>query len=251
MEDFFRVHHEFVNYAGGKLYDLVHLSWLLGIVIIIKLVSDFYVRLDQNKRDRFKKQFAIALLLIELSRHLLIAVKGYYSVVELPLHLCSMMIFLSAIQAFFKNKYLNETLFLLSLPGAIAALIFPDWVSHPQFIFTSVHSYLTHTLLVMYTWMQIRSREIQPNIKNMPVVALGLAIIVPPMFFLNKAWHTNFYFLNVPSPGSPLVLFEQIFGNPGYIFGIILLLFAIWLSEYLMYNVTVNRKLKNRGIKQA
>ena len=52
----------------------------------------------------------------------------------------------------------------------------------------------------------------------------------------------NFFFLNYPSPGSPLVLFEQIAGNPGYIALTLLLVLVVWIILYLpFYSSTKHR----------
>ena len=48
---------------------------------------------------------------------------------------------------------------------------------------------------------------------------LFLLITVPPTYFYNKTFGTNFMFINRPLKGSPLETLEQILGNPGYLIG--------------------------------
>lgn len=244
MNDFFRVGEEFTNHEGFKMYGLIHISWLIGMFVVGMLITKYFCGLDQYRRDKFKKKFAIFFFVLELSRHLLIAYRGYYTLDNLPMHLCSFMIFISIIQAFVKSQTLNESLFLLSIPGALAALLFPDWVSKPPFIYTTVHSFLTHGLLILYVSMQLKSKDIVPDITNVPWVFIPLAFASILMFFVNKAWNTNFFFMNVPSPGSPLVFLEKIFGNPGYVFGLAVLVIIVWCIEYFIYGIIRKRDEK-------
>jgi uncharacterized membrane protein YwaF len=81
--------------------------------------------------------------------------------------------------------------------------------------------------------MLVFSGELKPNVKNLPKVFMIHFVICVALFFFNKAFDTNFFFMNYPSPGSPLVIFEEMFGNPGYVFFTIVLVFVVWIVEYL------------------
>ena len=62
------------------------------------------------------------------------------------------------------------------------------------------------------------------------------------VFRINKIIGTNFMFLNTPSLGSPLVLLENLFGSPGYIFAGICLIFIIWISMYLPWEIKYKKE---------
>jgi len=119
------------------------------------------------------------------------------------------------------------------MPGAAMALIFPAWAAYPILNIVSLFCFLIHGLLVIYPIMLFAGGDLEPDYKNLPKCLLFLILIALPIYRFNKAFGTNFLFINYPSPGSPLVLFERWFGNPGYILGILILIFAVWAALYL------------------
>ena len=40
---------------------------------------------------------------------------------------------------------------------------------------------------------------------------------MPPLYWINLKLGTNFFFLNLPAPGSPLEPMAKAFGSPGYL----------------------------------
>lgn len=217
------------------LFSLTHILYSLAMLVMAIIISFYYRNLRPRQKSSFKKNFSLFILFYELLRFLAYVQMGRFSYDLLPLHLCGISEFLIFGYAFTKNKYLNESLYALGLIGAVMALTFSDWLNFPFWHFQTIHSFTQHGFLLSFVLMLLISGELKPNVKNLPVVFIGLLITMVPLYYLNQILGTNFFFLAYPSPGSPLVLFEQIAGNPGYIFLVLALLLFVWLLMYLPF----------------
>ena len=89
-----------------------------------------------------------------------------------------------------------------------------------------------HILLVLIPLCLAGSGEIRPRAKRLWFPALFLAATAIPVWFVDRAYGTNFYFLTYPGTGNPLGWFERVFGNPGYQIGLPVLTGLLWLALY-------------------
>ena len=230
--------------VGIGYFSTPHLIWLGSLILIILFTSILYRSMRPNTQTKFKKGFALFIVGAEILRQVYYIALGRYYLEYLPFHLCGLTEMTIFIYAFTKNKIAKESLYALGIVGALMALIFADWLMLPLLNFQSIHSFLMHGLLIAFIVMLVVSGEIKPNVKNLPKVFFIHFIICFGLYFFNKAFDTNFFFMNKPSPGSPLVIFEKMFGNPGYVFFTILLVFVVWFIEYLPW-VIFGRTKKN------
>ena len=218
-----------------SLYGYEHLVWLVSIVLSIGILSLYYRNLKSHKKTGFKQGFAVIILFFELLRQLTYIQLGRYEWGLLPLHLCGITEFLIFGYAFTKHKLFKESLYALGMIGALMALLFADWLVYPVLHFQSIHSFVMHGLLLGFVVMLLVSGELKPDPRLLPLVFMALVVFLIPIYYLNQALLTNFFFLAYPSPGSPLVMFEEIAGNPGYIFLTMGLLFVVWFMMYLPF----------------
>jgi len=229
---------------GIEYYSTPHLIWLGALLVLIIGVSLAYRSMNSSSRTRFKKGFAIFIISMEIFRQVTYLIMGRYRLEYLPFHLCGFTEFTILIYAFTKNKIAKESLYALGIVGALMALIFADWLILPLLNFQSIQSFLAHGCLIAFIVMLVFSGELKPNYKNLPMVFIVHLVLCFGLYYFNKAFDTNFFFMNYPSPGSPLVIFEQMFGNPGYVFFTIVLVGIVWLIEYLPW-VIFKRNRKN------
>jgi len=241
---FFSAIGEFPEKLGIPLYGTSYLIWMAILLIYIILIGVFYTNLEYKKRTGFKKGFALFIILLELARQLTYVVLGRYRLEYLPLHLCGITEFMILIYAFKNNRIAKESLYALGIVGALMALLFADWLMYPILHFQSIQSFIAHGSLMAFIWMLIVSKELKPNYKLLPWVFGVHVVLGSVLFFFNKQFNTNFFFLNYPSPGSPLEIFEQIAGNPGYILLTIGLVFVVWLIMYLPWMIFAREKKK-------
>lgn len=237
MDYFFAAASDIPEHLRLSLYGRTHLLWLGAIAISIVLLSIYYTRLKPYQRKQFKKTYALFILFFELLRQIIYLVLGRYELGLLPLHLCGLTEFLIFFHAFTKNKIIKESLYAMGIIGALMALLFADWLIYPLWHFQSIHSFVMHGLLLGYIIMLLWSQELRPNYKLLPQVFILFFLICFGLFYFNKQYGTNFFFLNYPSPGSPLVMFEEWVGNPGYIGLTVVLLLIVWFIMYLPWRI--------------
>lgn len=224
---------------GFPIFEKAHWLWLAGLL----LVSLILLKLAAGRSAVFGEKLAHilgwSLLAMELYRDVVLILIGHYGIYELPLHLCSMAGFLCTLHMLFHKEWMGQVLYTLCLPGAMAALLFPDWVTYPPIHFMTIHGFVFHGTVVLYICLALLRRDIIPSLRALWKPMIFLCVIVPPIYVFNKIVRANYLFINVPSPGSPLVLLEKWFGNPGYLvaYGAVILLVMLGMDVgYMMCN---------------
>ena len=208
-----------------------HFLWLSALGAGLVLGCLVYKKARREARPRLRRLTAGLALVLELWRAGLLLSRGLYDLGRLPLHLCSLSIYLCFFHALTDRPGLGQFLYAFTLPGAALALLFPDWAGQPLFGFITVSSFLLHFLLVLYPLMQAAAGEIRPELRRLPGCIGRMLLLALPVYFLNKRWNTNYMFLNLPPAGSPLALFAFL-GNPGYLLGYIPLALGVWALLY-------------------
>ncbi len=223
-----------------KLYSIGHLIWLAGIIIAAGLISQLYKNYSYRAQKKFKKWWAIALLVMEIYKDLILVATGHFTAEFLPFHLCGLALFVILIDAFTKKSRLaGQMLALGFLPGAWAALLFCNWTEYPFTNFMNIHSFLYHGWIVVYVIAIYRNGEVRITYKGLWKTIGIITAIVPFMFMFNQAFDTNFMFLNEASSGSPTVplwnMFYESYGYLGYVVSLWTLAFVIFHVVWLIY----------------
>lgn len=218
---------------GFQLYGALHIGWLIIIAFITLISTYYYTVTSPERRKKYRFALPIVLIVLEIIKDFILFLNGTFTLDELPLHLCSVAMFLILWNAIRPTALNKEILYALVLPGALAALLFPSWTEIPVFSYIHFHSFVHHTLLIMYPVWLLVSGELKPNPRELHRVAIFLISLALPIYLFNKAVGTNFMFTNYPAPGSPLVLLEQWLGNPGYLVGFAGLILIVWFFIYL------------------
>lgn len=216
---------------GFSLYDTLHLTWL-GVFLIVTLSSGFwYKKMSDKGRTCWKKTVAILLLLDELFKVVMLIIGKRYLASYLPLHLCSINIFLIAWHAWKPSKIISGYLYTVGIPGALAAMLFPSWTSLPLANFMHLHSFTVHILLALYPITLAAAGELAPSVKKIPQYLFLLIGMAVPIYFINLLLDTNFMFLMSADAGNPLYIFEQMWGN--HLYGFPVLIAAVLLVMYV------------------
>ena len=231
MNYFFETTDSIVEGVGFSLFDTLHLLWI-GIAAVCLLANVCsYRRLGAHGRELWRKIVAWLLVGDELFKMGILIYSGQYGVGYLPFHLCSINIFLIAIHAYKPSKVLDNFLYTVCIPGAIAALLFPTWTSLPITSGMHLHSFTVHILLMLYPAVLTLSGDIQPDVKQLPR-SLGLLVVMAiPIYGLNLLLDTNFMFLMSADSGNPLYFFETLWGShllgfPVIIAGVLLVMYG-------------------------
>lgn len=215
---------------GFTHFDGFHLAWLAGFVVLTVIFACLYRKFNEKNRAYWRKMIAILLLCDELFKLIPMIIQGYFLPGYLPLHLCSINIFLIVVHAWKPSKLLGNFLYTVCIPGAIAALLFPTWTTLPAANYMLIHSFTVHILLAMYPIVLAVNGDIRPELKLLPkTLGLLVAMAVISCVF-NLCFDTNFMFLQYAEPGNPLYWFEQNWGS--HLLGFPVLVTAIIFVMY-------------------
>ena len=159
-----------------------------------------------------RRVFAALLVADELFKVVCLLMGGTFLYGYLPLHLCSINIFLIAIHALRPCRLLDAFLYTVCIPAAVAALLFPTWTALPLCNFMHLHSSTVHILLAVYPIMLTAGGDIRPRLRDVPRCLGFLALLAVPIYAVNRLLDTNFMFLMYAPEGNPLYWFDQAFG---------------------------------------
>lgn len=216
---------------GFQHFGPIHLCWLAAAAVIIAANCILYRKLSPAGQDRWKKVSALLIIANELFKHTMLLIGGNFTPSYLPLHLCSINIFLIAIHAWHPTEMLSNFLFTVCIPGAMAALLFPSWTKLPVLNFMHLHSSTIHIQLVMYPMVLAVSGVLKPSARGIPK-CLGLLVLLAGVALVaNLVFDTNFMFLMEAEKGNPLYAFEQIFGS--HLVGFPILITAVLVVMYV------------------
>lgn len=280
MRDFFRYQTELPAGSGFEMFGSIHVIWLLIIAVFSGVMAYIYRKNYSNDRsninssikinkgrnnnhfneyyegkteklstanisgNRIRLVIGIAMPMISIYRDVVLMITGHYDRFYLPLHLCGMALWIGALYCFTRWRFVGVVYVLLCVPGALSALIFPDWTAYPLWNYMHVHDFISHGLIVAWGICLMASGEIIPEWREiwMPIGfgMAGIVIIYP----INTVLETNYWFLSYPSPGSPLVMINEYLGSRWYPVGYIGFVFAvvvIWLGIIRLSRCCISR----------
>ncbi|MCH7324034.1 YwaF family protein [Solibacillus sp. MA9] len=219
---------------GFTIFDSVHLTWLIAISLFFIISLYFYRFFSYKQQLLFQKTIFWLLLFLELAKQVYLVSTNQYSYWSPPLHLCGLGIFIIGWHAYFPDRTSATLLFTLTLPGAAIALIFPGWTNDVVGGFLHVHSFVFHTLLIVFVFVLVSQRQLQTDFKDCWRAVVFLALTVPIIYAYNAAFNTNFMFLNMPVKHTPLQWLYDTFGASGYLVSLAVVIFSIWIVLYLL-----------------
>lgn len=216
---------------GFSLFGVGHFLWLALWVALCAVLGTFYRRWNDRKRLICRRIVATLLLIDELFKVVSTTATGRFRPDFLPLHLCSINIFLILWDAIRPSESLWEILYAVCLPGAFFALIFPGWAYLPLWNGLCIHSFTAHILLFLYPFLLICG-GFQPRFSRFCRLLPLCLLAVAGVYCFNQKFGTNFMFLSYAGTGNPLSLFESWLGNPGYLVGIPVICALCWAVLY-------------------
>lgn len=224
-----KINPDYINFEHFSPIHLFVTALFIGIIIAAML---YYRKLDEKSRQNFLYIMSALLIADELWKHIGSLATGQWEWEFVPLHLCSINIFVCVINSFKRDDFTSEVLYSVCIPGASLALLMPTWTNLPYWNFMSLHSNSVHVLLAMYPLLLIAG-GFKPNFRRLPKVLLLLLCECIPIYFLNKVLDTNFFFLNGTAGNPVLKILASVFGKEFYFIGFLPLLFVLWFFMYL------------------
>lgn len=214
------------------LFGQIHLTELAVSALLIAGVVLWYRRASAKMRRNILVGVTVLLLLDEAALLLGMALTNQWNWSYLPLHLCSINVFICLYNTVFDQNWCKEELYALCIPGAALALLCPSWLCiYSWWSLINLHSISIHALLVLYPLLLIAGGY-RPSPRRIPQVLAFLFGSALPIYFLNKPLCTNFYFLNNPYGNVITSTFTALLGEKFYILGF---LPAIALALFILY----------------
>ena len=121
------------------------------------------------------------------------------------------------------------------LPGAIAAMLFPDWNMYPAWNFMNLYSWVWHGILVLFPLLLLKSGAERPAIRGIWKPVLFLTAVVPLIYLFDRKFSCNYLFIHWPPEGTPLTWMARYLGVPGYLAGYAVLTAAVIATVYGIY----------------
>lgn len=235
MEYFLHTTDSIPTGEGFTHFDFTHITWLLFAVVLIALNCILFQKLNPQKKAKWQKAIAWLIVLDELFKMIMLFIGGRYTVSYLPLHLCSINIFIILWHAYRPSKVLDNFLYTVCIPGAVAALLFPTWTKLPVLNFMHLHSETIHILLAMYPIVLAVNGRLSLSWKTIPK-SMGLLLVMAILIYgINLLLNTNFMFLMKADQGNPLYWFAEHWGN--HLLGFPVIIFAVLVVMYLPLTV--------------
>ena len=212
--------------VGFPLFGVEHMLWLIFAAGVTMLLLFVYRKATVHSKLLLERVIGwfmtgwILLLIIYL-----VAV-NYFSIYELPLHLCSIIGILCGIHSVKVNDsnrrhglsdVMGQTLYAIGLPSTVLALLFPNWMVYPALSFKSIEGFCFHIGIFIYIIIMLKERKIVPCVKDCPKVLAFLGVIILGVYFIDRTFQLNYIFLLQVSAGSPLELLWEMLGERYYL----------------------------------
>ncbi|QTH44640.1 TIGR02206 family membrane protein [Cohnella sp. LGH] len=189
----------FEPYTAGHALGLAMAAAIIGGIIL------FRKRLNTPRTNRGARYALVAILIgCELALQAWYWVTHNWGLHSLPLQLCSVMMWLSAIVLLTRSRKLYEVTFFIGILGALQALLTPNLdAGYPEFRF--FHFFIAHGAIIGASVFLTAIEGYRPTIASV-FRALGwLHVIAIPAAIANALTGENFMFL-ARKPSTPSLL---------------------------------------------
>jgi hypothetical integral membrane protein (TIGR02206 family) len=195
------------NYTGSPftLFGAAH----IGILFTIILFNLWLLRFrwaNETMRKKARWALAISLWLTETFFHIWSIAVGTWTIqTMLPLHLCSVLIWLNGFMLIFKNYSIYEFVYFLGIGGALQALLTPEVGIYGFPHFRCVQTFLSHGLLVTAGVYMTTVEGFRPTWKSIPRVFVTVNIYMVIVYLVNISIGSNYLWINGKPPMATIM----------------------------------------------
>jgi hypothetical integral membrane protein (TIGR02206 family) len=191
--------------AGFVLFGPTHLVTLLVVAIVILALTRFKGA-DKSVRKRVRWTLAIILWSAECTWHLWNIAIGTWTIqTMLPLHMCSVLIWLAGFMLIFENYSIYEFVYFLGIGGALQALLTPDVGIYGFPHIRYIQTFISHGLLVGVGVYMTVVEGFRPTWKSILRVFVIGNIYMVIIFFVNSAIGSNYLMVNGKPPMATIM----------------------------------------------
>jgi hypothetical integral membrane protein (TIGR02206 family) len=241
------------NFQGPpfELFGRTHLA-ALGALVLLNLFLIRFRNASEGTKAAVRWMLALILWINEFAWHFWNYRVGRWTIqTMLPLHLCSVLVWVGALMLVTKNYRIYEFMYFMGIAGAIQALATPDLgiYGFPHFRF--FQTFISHGLIVTSAIYMTVVEGFRPTLKSIPRVVIWMNVYALIVFFINNAIGSNYLMINhkpeLPSlldllPEWPIyILYMELIG-----FLSILLLYFPFAAKDLWERHFINRDNASR-----
>jgi hypothetical integral membrane protein (TIGR02206 family) len=235
------------NFKG---FGPVHLLTLFaGIIIgLIFIIWGIKTKAD-DKRQWIRLILAAAIIIVRGVRYIMDAQYGVFDWYDLfSLHICHVDMILLVICLIKPNKALFSFCFLIGIPTALSVALFPG-SNHPApGVPRAIFFIMSHVMLIIGALYLSIAEHMKPTLKMYGFIAVVVNIGFIPVYFVNRWLGTNYLYIMEAPKGSVIVLFEKVFGWPGYVIAldimVLIMMFIMLGLGRLIFRLTATVRKK-------
>lgn len=226
-------------YEGSpfQLFGREHLI-ALGMITLFAFSFLYFRGLwDEKQRKTVRLVLAGIVALNELALHVWSAYWGIWDIqTMLPLHLCSVMVWLSIYMLVTRNQTIYELVYFLGLGGAMQAVLTPaDAAAYNFPHFRILQTFIAHGLLINIAIYMTVVEGLRPTWQSFKRIFIWTNLYLVAIFFLNQAIGSNYLFV-AHKPDFPTLL-DMLAPWPWYILQLEGVAFTIFLLLYIPFLV--------------
>lgn len=171
----------------------------LGALLIIVLLNFYLLRYrNKGESDRSKIRWTMAIVLWanEIGWHIWNVSVGQWNIqTMLPLHVCSVLVWLGGVMLVTKNYPTYEFAYFMGIGGALQALLTPDLgiYGFPHYRF--FQTFISHGLIVTSAIYMTTVEGFRPTWKSFSRIFVGMNIYLMIVLFINQAIDSNYMFV--------------------------------------------------------
>lgn len=215
-----------------------HIIMLISIAVLITAGLLIARKVSDRAAMNAARILSVVVLCGEILQDILLIKDGGSLIDFLPLHLCNLGIFVNIAAAFSRGRlqsFFAEITVVLLMPGAVGALLFPDWNYRPFWSYLPLLCFFTHSLLVFIPLLFLVRKKAHISFRHFWYSYLFLLVVVPPIYLLNQHAGVNYMFLMFPPENSPLEWICNVTGDKFYLLGLLAMITVILFAEYVIY----------------
>ena len=220
------------------LFGTAHLV-AVTIITLVCLSNLYFRRIWGEAEKKVVRWFlATAIVVNETALHIWSAYWGIWDIQSmLPLHMCSVIIWLSAFMLVTRNYGIYELVYFLWIGGAMQAVLTPaDAAAYNFPHFRILQTFIAHGLLINTAVYMTLVEGFRPTLHSLKRVLIWTNIYMIPIFFLNLAIGSNYLFI-AHKPDFPTLL-DMLWPWPWYILQLEVLGLVIFGMLYLPFLIS-------------
>jgi len=192
----------------GPAFEFLGSAHLIAIAVIVAL-NFWLVRFknaSEQTKSRIRWTLAIILWANEIAWHVWNIAVGKWTVqTMLPLHLCSVLVWVGAFMLVTKNQTIYEFAYFMGIAGAFQAVMTPDLGIYDFPHFRFFQTFISHGLIITAAIYMTVVEGFRPTWKSVLRVAIGINIYMVIVFLINTAIGSNYLFVNGKPPTASLL----------------------------------------------